>query len=237
MELKKSLFCVTFISCIVGLGLAGEIIDLVGKCEGQGELQRSAEVTSLLLDGCDQDVDEECLAIKGENATGKVTFKVNKDITSMECSLKASLGGSEVWIPFPGGGCGTKNGCEALEGGAGCPLKAGTTATIDISIKVPSYAPTASLTGKYIQKDGGAIALCYTFPMKIVKPDLPTSPQPSKSTGPPATGSTATKSPATGSTPTKSPITEGPKTTSNSGAKVFMNIAVIASIMIVNMLL
>ena len=32
MELKKSLFFVTFISCIVGLGLAGEIIDLVGDC-------------------------------------------------------------------------------------------------------------------------------------------------------------------------------------------------------------
>jgi len=216
MELKGTFLIAALISCSINISLAGEIIDLTDDCGAPND-NPSAEVTSVLLDGCDQDTDSACKAVKGEPATGKLIFKVKKEIKTMKCSLAAKVG---TWLPFPGGGCGEKDGCKALEGN--CPLKVGDTGTIDISITPPSYAPAVKLTGKYIQMDGKDTAICFTFPMNIENPVNPVT-HSTKSTKSPNTQTPVTgKSPVTHSSnptepsksteQTKSPNTQTPVT-------------------------
>jgi len=236
MELKGTFLIAALISCSINISLAGEIIDLTDDCGAPND-NPSATVTSVLLDGCDQEDDSACTAVKGKPATGKVIFKVNKEIKTLKCSLSANIG-TGTWIPFPGGGCGQKDGCKALEGN--CPLKAGTTGTIDISITPPSFAPTMKLTGKYIQMDGKDTAICFTFPMKIENPVNPvTHPTKPPNTQTPVTG----KSPVTQSSnptepsksTTKSPNTKLP--TTNSGNKFSINVSIMVAILIANLFL
>merc|ERR1712110_22035 len=217
MELKGAFLIAAVIDCSINLGSAGEIIDLTEPCELENNKTTSAVVTSMLLDGCNQDEDSSCVAFKGQAATGKVMFNVTREIKNMTCGLAAYIG--DQWIPFPG--CGTKYGCEALEEGD-CPIKAGSNGTIDISITVPSFAPTRKLTGMYKQMDGDDTAICVTFPMNIKR--APVTHNPNNGT---------TESPAPTNPPTKSPITQPPKT--NSGDKFGINVSIMVAIMAVNM--
>merc|ERR1712168_860197 len=145
-------------SALVGFAMAGEVTDLVEDCGST-----SVEVTRVTMEGCDQDIDNACVAKTNSEVKGQMFFKVTQPIDQMTCKIYAEMG---FEIPFPGACPGT-NGCDSLTTGK-CPLEVGTEAVYNIDMNVPAFAPTTSLKGKWTLIDGkGQTAVCVLIPIKI----------------------------------------------------------------------
>jgi len=144
---------------VAGYATAGDVSALITDCGST-----SVEVTKVMMDGCDQDYDSACPAVKGKDVSGEIYFTVKKPINEMTCKIYAILG--LVTIPFPGG-CPVTNACDSLTTGK-CPLAAGQDAVYAIKMNIPTIAPAVSLTGKWTLKDEqGENAMCIEFPISI----------------------------------------------------------------------
>ena len=92
------------------------------------------------MDGCDQDVDDECPAHYGEAAHGKLYFTTDVAASKLPCKIYGKVAG--IWLPFPGG-CPVPDGCAALEKGD-CPLVPGEEIIYDITLTIENYFPPVS---------------------------------------------------------------------------------------------
>lgn len=144
---------------LVASAYAGDILDLIEDCGSSG-----GSITSITMEGCSADDDDECEAKRGTTVTGKMTFAATSATDSLECKIYGVILGVEV--PFPGG-CPVVDACSALSQGD-CPIEAGEEFVYNLEMKIENIYPPGSVTGKWTLNDpSGNSFVCFKVPIVI----------------------------------------------------------------------